>query len=154
MFRVVPNKPEATKQSLIKAVGKIAHAVIAAYQLETLNRRAIFRLPTVITPYGQVHFLHRPRQLLCQLSHLIPVSPVLRYAERVLVLIEHGTPASEVDHTVVGRICQGQDGRCHRHTDTPQAGQDAKPDLGLEVYVVDVDTESRFSDNPAGLICV
>lgn len=29
--RVVPNKPEATKQSLIKAVGKIAHIVIAAY---------------------------------------------------------------------------------------------------------------------------
>lgn len=32
--RVVPNKPEATKQSLIEAVGKIAHIVIAAYQLK------------------------------------------------------------------------------------------------------------------------
>jgi len=32
--RVVPNKPEATKQSLIKAVGTIAQIVIAAYQLK------------------------------------------------------------------------------------------------------------------------
>jgi len=31
---VVPNKPEATKQSLIEAVGKIAQIVIAAYQLK------------------------------------------------------------------------------------------------------------------------